>query len=174
MNLEPDAEDGTTGVAVAISTSRRIRSSQREGLALTRVFEPYCEKERVMSNEALLLSIMVLVVVTFYSALSVTPVLVDRMDAALSGIVKGLPVSTQTRRLLLITQAVPLCAFISGFLLVVGLGILEMSKGAEGPHVKIVGSMAASLAFIGALAYLGMGGVWWFHVWSALRKTSRT
>jgi hypothetical protein len=116
---------------------------------------------------------MVLVVATFHSALAATPILLDRLDGALSGIVKAIPVSTQTRRLLLVTQVVPLCAFICGFLLVVGLGVLELSRGAEEPRVKIVGTMAASLAFIGALAYLGMGGVWWFHVWSELRKTSR-
>lgn len=126
-----------------------------------------------MSNQAVLLSIMVLVVATFHSALAATPILLDRLDGALSGIVKAIPVSTQTRRLLLVTQVVPLCAFICGFLLVVGLGVLELSRGAEEPRVKIVGTMAASLAFIGALAYLGMGGVWWFHVWSELRKTSR-
>jgi hypothetical protein len=127
-----------------------------------------------MSDQSVLLSIMVMVVVTFYSALAVTPLLLDRLDSALSGIVKGMPVSIQTRRLLLVTQVVPLCAFICGFLLVVGLGVLELARAAEEPRVKVVGSMAASLAFIGALAYFGMGGVWWFHVSSAMRKTTRT
>lgn len=127
-----------------------------------------------MSDQSVLLSIMVMIVVTFYSALVVTPLLLDRFDAALSGSVKGMPMSIQTRRLLLVTQAVPICAFICGFLLVVGLGVLELARTAEEPRVKVVGSMAASLAFIGALAYFGMGGVWWFHVSSAMRKTTRT
>lgn len=127
-----------------------------------------------MSDQSVLLSIMVLIVATFYSVLAVTPLLLDRLDGALSGTVKGIPVSLPTRRLLLITQVVPLCAFICGFLLVIGLGVLELARGAEEPRVKIVGSMAASLAFVGALAYLGMGSVWTFHVWSELRKGTRT
>ncbi|NNE19212.1 MAG: hypothetical protein HKN10_12130 [Myxococcales bacterium] len=127
-----------------------------------------------MSDQSVLLSIMVMVVVTFYSAMTVTPILLDRLDGALSGIVKGMPVPLRTRRLLLVTQAVPLFAFICGFLLVVGLGVLELARAAEEPRVKVVGSMAASLAFIGAVAYLGMGSVWWFHVSSEMRKDNRT
>jgi hypothetical protein len=109
-----------------------------------------------------------------WSCLSNIRLINDRGDEALSGIVKGVPVSAKTRRLILFTHYLPLAAFTAGYLFVVGLGVLELARGVVDVRVATIGYMGATLCISGGVVWIGLGAAWVLHVLSALREISRT
>jgi len=117
-----------------------------------------------------LLSILAVIIAVFYASYSVTPIMYNRGDEALSGVVKGVCVSVETRRLMLFTNYMPLCAFVAAFDLVAGLGIFELARGLEEPRVQAVGYMAAVICISGAMVFIGLGGAWFLHTWAVLRQ----
>jgi hypothetical protein len=120
-----------------------------------------------------LLSILVVLIAVFYAAFSCIPIMNSRGDEALAGVVKGIPVSLKTRQLLLFTNYLPLCAFIASFILVAGLGFIELARTMEDPRIQAIGYMAAIMCIAGAVVVGGLGGAWCLHVWSVLRETKR-
>jgi hypothetical protein len=127
-----------------------------------------------MSNSITLLSILAVITAVFLGAIWVSTVINDRGDEILSGVVKGIPVSTKTRWLMLFTQFLTFYLFLVGFLVVTGLGILELARGVEEPGVRIVGYMCASLCASGAVLWILLGTSWFTHHLSVLRQTTRT
>jgi lysylphosphatidylglycerol synthetase-like protein (DUF2156 family) len=120
-----------------------------------------------------LLSILVVLIAVFYATFSCIPIMNSRGDEALAGVVKGMPVSLKTRRLLLFTNYLPLCAFLASFTLVAGLGIIELARTMEEPRIQAIGYMAAIVCISGAVVFVGLGGAWCLHIWSVLRETKR-
>jgi lysylphosphatidylglycerol synthetase-like protein (DUF2156 family) len=120
-----------------------------------------------------LLSILVVIIAVFYASFSVVPIINNRGDEALSGVVKGVPVSLKTRRLMLFTHYLPLCAFLASFVLVAGLGLMEFARTMEEPRTQAVGCMAAIICIAGAVVWVGLGGAWFLHTWSVLRTIKR-
>jgi predicted secreted protein len=122
-----------------------------------------------------LLSILALTVSVGFLAFTVSKMINDRNDEILTGVVKGIPVSTKYRWLMLFTNWLPFVVFLIGFLIVTALGALELSRGTDDARVTVLGYMCAVL--------MGGGAAFWSilsvfvtfpNMASALRDTSRT
>ena len=127
-----------------------------------------------MSDLAALLSILVTVIVTFFGSYWVNSVINDRGDEILSGVVKGIPVSTRTRWLMLYTQWLPYTAFFIVFLSVIGLGFLEVGREIEHPRIKLVGYMCATMCAGGAAFWGILGSFLFANMFSAIREATRS
>jgi predicted secreted protein len=122
-----------------------------------------------------LLSILALTVSVAFLAFTVSNMINDRNDEILTGVVKGVPVSTKYRWLMLFTNWLPFVVFLIAFLLVTAIGALELSRGTDDGRVRLVGYMCAVV--------MGSGAVFWSilsvfvtfpNMASVLRDTSRT
>jgi len=126
-----------------------------------------------MSNLAALLSMLGILIATFFGSYWVNTIINDRGDEILSGIVKGVPVSTKNRWLMLFTQWLPYTAFFIAFLGVVGLGFLEVAREIEHPRAKLVGYMCAMMCAGGAAFWGILGSFLFLNMISTLRETTR-
>jgi len=126
-----------------------------------------------MSNLAVLFSILGTVIVTFFGSYWVNKTINDRGDQILSGVVEGLPVSAKTRWLMLFTQWLPYTAFFIVFLLVVGIGFIEVGHGVEHPRVRLVAYMCATMCVGGATFWGVLGSFLFTNMLSVVREADR-
>ena len=124
-----------------------------------------------MSDLVALLSILAVIIAVYFGGMWVTKITNERGDEILCGIVKGVPASTKQRWLMLFNTWMPNVVFLIAFLLVIGLGVLQIARGAEEPGVKIVGYMGATLCAGGAVFWFAMGISWFLYYSSVLRET---
>jgi hypothetical protein len=121
-----------------------------------------------------LLSILAVTMTGYFSCMWVTKMISQRGDDILSGIIKGVPVSTKDRRLMLFTDWLSWVALQIALLVILGLSLLEMARGAEEPSVELIGFMCATLCAFGATFWSILGSVLFANMMSVLRKTTRT
>ncbi len=120
-----------------------------------------------------LLSILALTLSMYFGGMWVSKIINDRNDEILSGVVKGIPVSTKYRWLMLFTNWLPYVIFLCAILLVTGTGVLELAREVEEPRVKIVGYMCA-VVLVGGAGFWSILGIFVFaNMLSALRDTTR-
>ncbi|NNE20397.1 MAG: hypothetical protein HKN10_18175 [Myxococcales bacterium] len=141
-------------------------------LALPNAGEVVCDG--FMSDLAALLSILVVVIVTFFGSYWVNKMINERGDEILSGVVSGIPQTAKTRWLMLFTQWLPYTVFFIAFLLVVGVGFLEVAREIEHPRVELVGYMCATLCMGGAAFWSILGFFLFAHMLSVLRTDARS
>ena len=92
-----------------------------------------------------------------------------RADESLEVVQRGLPISLNTRWLILFTHYVALAAFLAGLLAVVSVGL---AQGAESPFARTVGHMSAILSGGGVVVILAHSTMWVFHMWAVLRRAA--
>ena len=110
----------------------------------------------------------------YFSCMWVTKMITGRGDDILSGIIKGVPVSTKDRRLMLFTDWLSWVALQIALLVILAFSLLELARGAEEPRVGLIGYMCAILCAFGATFWLILGSVLFANMMSVLRKTTRT
>lgn len=123
-----------------------------------------------MSSQTTLLLILAVIIAVFVATYWASTVINSRGDQISSGVVKGISVSSKARWLILFTQFLTFYLFLVGFLMIVGLGLWELAQGIEERGVAIVGYMGAYLAATGAVMWLFLGTIWFFHHWSSVRQ----
>jgi hypothetical protein len=93
-----------------------------------------------------------------------------RGDEALLGVLRGVPISTGTRRMLLFTHYIGLGAFLVAFLVIITLVLLELATSAEQPAVANIGYTAVVL-WVGGIIYLLVTvAAWVYHARSIIRE----
>jgi len=117
-----------------------------------------------------LLTIVVVIILVFYTSQATVPIINKRGDEALSGVVRGVPVSLRTRQLMLFTHYMPLCVFLATYVLVAGIGLFGLARAAEDEIARAVGYMGAVMCFSGSVVWIGLGGAWFLHTWAELRQ----
>jgi lysylphosphatidylglycerol synthetase-like protein (DUF2156 family) len=117
-----------------------------------------------------LLSILAVTISVYFGAMWVTKMINDRGDDILNGVFKGVPASTKDRHLMLFTNWLPYAAFLVAFLVVAGVGVLELARGADDERVAVIGYMCAVVLTGGALFWAILGSFVFTNMVSALRK----
>lgn len=75
---------------------------------------------------------------------------------------------------MLFTNWLPFVVFLIAFLVIAGLGLLELARGAEDERVRLLGYMCAVLPAAAAAFWSIVGVVEFLNLLSALRDTTRT
>jgi hypothetical protein len=125
-----------------------------------------------MSDQVALLSTLTLFTAAVLGAAWIHKTNNDRIDEILSGVVKGIPVPVSQRRLLLFTSWLPYVAFLTAWLLVLGLGIVESARWVEAPEVRLICYMCAMVLFGGAIFTVVLGSLLFANMLSVIRKAS--
>ncbi|NNE19210.1 MAG: hypothetical protein HKN10_12120 [Myxococcales bacterium] len=121
-----------------------------------------------------LLSILAVTIGGYTSCMWVTKMITGRGDDIVSGIIKGVPVSTRDRWLMLITDWLSWVALQVSLLIILGLGILEIARGANEPRVALIGYMCCVMCAFGAVFWTLLGSVLFANMMSTIRKTARS
>lgn len=93
-----------------------------------------------------------------------------RGDEALLGVLRGVPISTRTRWMILITHYMGLAAFLVAYLAVITFVLLELARNAVEPTVSTIGYMAVVLWTGGLIFLLVTAAAWVYHVSTAIRE----
>jgi predicted secreted protein len=126
-----------------------------------------------MTPNLTLLSILAVIITLFFGSVWVSKTINDRQDEILTGVVKGVPVSTKYRWIMLFTNWLPFVVFLVAFLFVMALGLLELARGAEDERIRLLGYACAVLPTSGAAFWSILGVIEFSNMLSALRDTTR-
>ena len=96
-----------------------------------------------------------------------------RGDEALLGVLRGQPISTRTRWMILITHYTGLGAFLVAYLTVITFVLLELARSAVEPRVATIGYMAVLLWTGGIVFLLATAAAWVYHASTFIRQTGR-
>jgi hypothetical protein len=128
---------------------------------------------RIAMPNLTLLSVLAFITAGYFGCMWITRMINDRGDDILTGLLKGVPVRTKDRWLMLYTNWLPYVALQIAFLLILGFGILELAQGAESPKVGLIGYMSATMCAFGATFWLVIGSFVFMSMVSTLRQTKR-
>jgi hypothetical protein len=93
-----------------------------------------------------------------------------RGDEALLGVLRGVPISTRTRWMILTTHYTGLAAFIVAFLTVTTFVLRELARNADEPAVATIGYMAVVLWGGSAVYCLATAAAWVYHASTVIRR----
>jgi len=121
-----------------------------------------------------LLSILAVTLTGYFSCMWVTKMITGRGNDIVTGIINGVPVSRRERWLMLITDWLSWVALQVSLLIILGLGILEIARGAGEPRVALIGYMCCIMCGFGAVFWTILGGVLFTNMMRIIRETARS
>lgn len=94
-------------------------------------------------------------------------------DTIDTGVLRGVPVSTKYRRLLLGTSWMQCVGLGLGFQSIFSVGYLTLAGMASAPEVRMFAQMYVFFSVVGVVSWASIAAFWYFRLTSALRETKR-
>ena len=123
-----------------------------------------------MSNLTTILVIIAIGLANIYAWWFVDRILRDRVDAIVSGVVRGVPVSKEHRRTSLWLSYSNAAGGAAGGQIGIGIAWLVAANNAVADDVKLLLYLVAWIVFAGVAAFIASGILWHRHLASLLRQ----
>ena len=96
--------------------------------------------------------------------------ILDGSDTVVTGVRRGVTVSTRYRWIVLFHNTLPFLAFLALYLFVGALCFVEMSRNVSEGNVQMLAQLCAALAGFASFSVAAQGVLWMSHLLSVLRQ----
>jgi hypothetical protein len=126
-----------------------------------------------MSNLTALALIMAILVAAQLSIFWCARKLQDRADDIATGVIRGVPISTEHRGVVLFNQWMPMQFFLAIYTFLISIGIVLVAQNISSGAVRLFAYVIAAQGAISALGLIVLGGQLFFYLTSVLRQAAR-
>ena len=126
-----------------------------------------------MSNLTALAVILVTVVATQLSVFWCAAKLQDRADGIATGVLRGVPLSTEHRGMVLFNQWMPMQFFLSVYAALICIGMVLLAQDISSGSIRLFAYVCAAQAGISAVGLIVLGGQFFLYLASVLRRATR-
>jgi hypothetical protein len=126
-----------------------------------------------MSNLTALALIMAILVAAQLSIFWCARKLQDRADGIATGVIRGVPISTEHRGVVLFNQWMPMQFFLAVYTFLISIGMVLVAQNISSGDVRLFAYVIAAQGAISALGLIVLGGQIFFYLTSVLRHAAR-
>ena len=126
-----------------------------------------------MSNLTALALIMAILVVAQLSIFWCARKLQERADGIATGVIGGVPVSTEHRGVVLFNQWMPMQFFLAIYTFLISIGMVLVAQNISSESIRLFAYVCAAQAGISAVGLMVLGGQFFVYLASVLRDTER-
>ena len=91
-------------------------------------------------------------------------------DTVVTGVRRGVPLSTRYRWLMIWHNVLGFLAFLALYLFISALGFMEIARNVSDENVKLLAYLCAGLSGFGSFSIVAQGTLWISHLVSVLRQ----